>query len=138
MEYIKNLILLLKTAQGYIKHVAVAGPTFSKNRGEMPNEWKRDKTYETYVIIHQEVAKQLQVVHINTRKHFQDFIIEQQNKGLVPKELERVHDWDQFDKLEGGILTFDGQHTHEEGTKIMVQLFADHLQGFDIWNSEFS
>ena len=130
--------MLLKTAKSYIKYVAVAGPTFSMNRGEMPNEWKRDRTYETYVMIHQEVAERLQVVHINTRKHFQDFIIEKINNGLVPKELERVHDWDQFDKLEGGILTFDGQHTHEEGTKIMVQLFADHLQGFDIWGDSTS
>ena len=130
--------MLLKTAKSYINYVAVAGPTFSMNRGEMPNEWKRDKTYETYVMIHQEVAERLQITHINTRKHFQDFILEKINKGLVPKELERVHDWDQFDKLEGGIVTFDGQHTHEEGTKIMVQLFADHLQGFDIWGGSAS
>ena len=35
-------------------------------------------------------------------------------------------------------MTFDGQHTHEEGTKIMMNLFADHLQGFDIWGGSAS
>ena len=94
----------------------------------MPDEWKRDQTYETYVMIHQEVAKLLGVQHIHTRKHFQDFILEQQKKGKNPRELHKVHDWDEFDKLEGGILTFDGQHTHSFGTRILVDLFADHLQ----------
>lgn len=50
-EYTKNLILLLKTAQSEIGYVAIAGPTFSKNRGELPEEWKKDETYETYVMV---------------------------------------------------------------------------------------
>ena len=51
VEYIKNLIWLLKTAQSEIGYVAIAGPTFSKNRGELPEEWKRDETYETYIMV---------------------------------------------------------------------------------------
>ena len=125
--YIRNLIGLLKIAQSEITYVAVAGPSFSKNRGELPEEWIKEDTYETYVMIHQAVARLLRVEHINTRRKFQDYILSKKKQGLAPKELEKVHNWDEFDKVEGGIITFDGQHTHETGTQLLVEIFGEAL-----------
>jgi len=135
-EYIRNLLMLLKTIQSQTSHVAIAGPTFSKNRGEMPEQWQQDVTYDTYVMIHQEVSRLLQVVHINTRHKFQEFILQQKKRGIIPKELPKVKDWDEFESIEGGIITFDGQHTHEQGSKLLVNSFAEYLlHQRDLWNA---
>lgn len=135
-EYIRNLIIMLKTLKAYTQYVAIAGPTFSKNRGEMPEQWAQDFTYESYLMINQEVSRLLQVEHINTRRKFQDFIIQQKKMGMIPKELPKVKDWDEFESIEGGIVTFDGQHTHEQGSKLLVKSFAEYLLRLnDLWGT---
>jgi len=127
-QYIRNLVLLLKALQAELQYVAIGGPTFSKHKGELPEEWKRDETYEVYVMIHQEVSNRLKIDHINTRRRFQDYIVSEKDSGKIPKELHKVKDWKKFREVEGGILTFDGQHTHELGTQVLVGIFADYLQ----------
>ena len=140
-NYKGDLVDLITLLKYHINHVALVGPTFRTKAGETPEHWKTDTTIVEFIEVNKAVCDKLGVHYINTRKAFQRVIRSEMKRGVTPKEI-LTFSWAKLKskgiestKKDQGILTFDGVHTNEKGTKVLVGLLAKEVLSWkDVWN----
>jgi hypothetical protein len=141
ISYKTDLKRLIEMLKKQVRHVAVVGPSLHTKAGEQPDHWKTDNCVLEFIEANMEVSKSMGVHYINTRKAFQSAIIDEiKNNGAQPKTITEFS-WDELkrsgidavkDKI--GILTFDGSHTNERGTKVLVNHLAREIVRWkDLW-----
>jgi hypothetical protein len=127
-----------------VKHVALVGPTLHTKAGETPEHWENDTIVLSFIEANEAISAELGLHYVNTRKAFQAAILDEVRKGAVAKIITKFS-WPELKKrgIEGiradkmGLLTFDGQHTNEKGTKILVGLIArEILRWKDLWKAD--
>jgi len=137
--YRKNLVHLLKYLHSRVDHVAVMGPTSFGPTGEMSNEWNDIKNARTqYVTAFGRINKEAcesysNAYYIDSRTSFQESITKMRTKA---KDLSGFVglSWDKT--TIGGLLTFDGEHTNEKGTDLLISLFIERLQKWEVlWDT---
>ena len=141
--YRQNLRRLLEMLQTKVNHVAMVGPTFHTKKGELPENWETDECVVGFIEANEEICSEVGAHYINTRKTFQTVILDEiKNNKRQAKQITEFS-WDELKKKtinhphvreSMGILTFDGQHTNEQGTQILVRVIAiEVLRWKDMW-----
>lgn len=138
--YQKNLSHLLKYLHSRVNHVVVVGPTLFGPTSEMETDWKdkksvRNQCIEDFVRINSEIcASYSNACYLDSRGAFKQKIVKMKADGIVPKDLSGFVglSWDRI--TVGGLLTFDGEHTNERGTDLLLSLFMEYIKKWkDLW-----